>query len=384
MTFWEFLKSKFGGDAIPISGAAICSVMDEYAAEVCFREMAFSAAVNLVANAISKCEIKIIENGEEVKGREWYLWNAEPNINQSSSTFIKQIISMLYRKNECLVVNVDDGLHIADSYIHEEKALVSDVFTQVTLRGGYILSGVYRQEDVLFFTLNSANMATVIDAVYASYSKLLVFAQNAYKKARGEKALVRTDALPVAGTDAAAAYDDLLQNKVRRFQEAANGALGVWKGWDYEDLGKGKTYSSETTRDIRAMINDIYDFTANTLSIPPALLRGDIQGTDEAVNQLLTFAVDPLADLLREEIIRKRIGQTKHLAGFDLVIDTRAIKHVDLLSTSNAIDKLIGSGVFSINDIRKLCGEQPIEEPWAWKHYITKNYTTFEAAMQEG
>ena len=65
-------------------------------------------------------------------------------------------------------------------------------------------------------------------------------------------------------------------------------------------------------------------------------------------------------------------------------IDTRAVKHVDLLSVSTAIDKLISSGAFCVNDIRELVGEQPIDEEWAYSHWITRNYMLFEEALQPG
>jgi len=64
-----------------------------------------------------------------------------------------------------------------------------------------------------------------------------------------------------------------------------------------------------------------------------------------------------------------------------LEIDSKSIKHIDLLSVSTAIDKLIASGAFCINDIRKLVGEPVIDEPWAWQHYITKNYATVEELL---
>jgi phage portal protein BeeE len=49
--------------------------------------MAFWSAVNIVANAVSKCEFKTFLNGKEDKGKEYYLWNIEPNKNQNSSDF---------------------------------------------------------------------------------------------------------------------------------------------------------------------------------------------------------------------------------------------------------------------------------------------------------
>ena len=43
------------------------------AQEIYVRELAFQAAKNMVANAISKCEFKTYAGGEEVKGEEYYL-----------------------------------------------------------------------------------------------------------------------------------------------------------------------------------------------------------------------------------------------------------------------------------------------------------------------
>ena len=129
------------------------------------------------------------------------------------------------------------------------------------------------------------------------------------------------------------------------------------------------------------MIDDVSDFTAKGFNMPPALLRGDIQGTSDAVDQFLTFCIDPLADMIQEEINRKRIGQVEFSKGTKIVIDTKTIKHIDLFSISTAIDKLIGSGVFCINDIRKATGDEIIDET-VWQHWITKNYSSVEDLLK--
>ena len=51
------------------------------------------------------------------------------------------------------------------------------------------------------------------------------------------------------------------------------------------------------------------------------------------------------------------------------------------MNVSAGIEKLISSGVYCINDIRMMMGDTIIEEPWAWKHFITKNYTDMEKAL---
>ena len=84
--------------------------------------------------------------------------------------------------------------------------------------------------------------------------------------------------------------------------------------------------------------------------------------------------MDPLARMLEKEINRKRYGMAGFLAGNYLWIDTTAVKHIDIFDIAAPVDKLISSGIYSINDIRRVIGEAPIDEEWAKTHFITRNY----------
>ena len=70
-------------------------------------------------------------------------------------------------------------------------------------------------------------------------------------------------------------------------------------------------------RDIRAFIDDIFDFVAIAFQVPPQLLKGNVADTDKAVNNFLTFCINPLAELLTDEINRKcmakRITWKEHI-----------------------------------------------------------------------
>lgn len=381
MSFWTWLKSKFSGGSIPLSGCDID--YDEYTAlygDIYIREMAFWSAVSLVANAISKCEFKTFVNNTETKGREYYLWNIEPNSNQNSSTFLQNLIAQLYRNNECLVIENRGQLLVADSFTRKPYALYDDVFTEVTV-GDFTFNRSFNQSEVLYFRLNSADMRRVTNGLYDSYSKLINYSMTAYQRSRGTKGIFHYDTIPVAGTAERAAFDGLINEKIGKWLSGDNAALPLGKGQSWQEL-QHKTYSNETSRDIRAMIDDVSDFTAKVFGIPPALLRGDVQGVSDALDNFLTFCIDPLTDMLSEEINRKRNGYEGISKGTYLKIDTKQIKHVDLLSVATSIDKLIGSGAFCINDIRLVCGEEIIDEPWAWAHYVTKNYATVEEALR--
>lgn len=382
MSFITWLKDLFGSDPIPLTGNDLSIYADEYAdavGDIYIREMAFWSAVNLIANAVSKCEFKTYEKNKEVQKKEYYLWNYEPNKNQNSSTFIHKLIAELCRNNEALVIEQNGQLLVADSFKKTPYALLDDVFTQVTV-GDFVFNRSFTQSEVMYFNFAIKDMRLVTNGLYESYSRLITYSMNAYQRSRGTKGIFKFETLPLTGSAERAAFDSLINGKISKWLSGDNAALPLGRGQEWKELTQ-KTYSSESTRDIRAMIDDVSDFTAKAFGIPPALLRGDVQGVSDALDNFLTFCIDPLVDKLSEEINRKRNGFAGISSGTYLKINTKQVKHVDLLSVSGAIDKLISSGAFCVNDIRELVGEQVIEEPWAWQHFITKNYMPFDEAV---
>ena len=355
---------------------------DEYLSavfDIYIRELAFWSTVNIIANAVSKCEFKTFLNGKETKGREHYLWNIEPNKNQNSSAFIHKLIAKLYRNNECLVIEQNGQLIVADSFNRKPYALYEDVFSQVQV-GDFTFDRTFTQSEVLYYQLNDTNVRELVNRLYDQYANLISYTMKAYKKSRGTKGIFKYDALPMPETEQRKMFDDLINNKIKAWLDGDSAALPLGQGQDWKELQQ-KTYQTETTRDIRAQIDDIFDFTARAFNVPPALLRGDVQDTSKAIDQLLTFCIDPLCDMLQEEINRKRNGYEGFIRGTYLKIDTSTIKHIDLFDVATAIDKLIGSGAFCINDIRKAAGQEAINEDWAEQHWMTKNYETVQNAL---
>lgn len=372
--------SKWLGGPVPLSGEDLDTALEQYVSEVHIREVAFWSTVNIIANAVSKCEFQTYVKGKEVKGAEYYLWNIEPNQNQNSSGFMHKLIAQLYRNNECLVVEQNGQLLVADTFTKNPYALYGDTFSEVTIKD-FTFNKTFRQDEVLYFQLCEKDMRRVTNALYESYSKMIFYGMKAYQKSRGTKGVFSYETIPVAGTDERKNFDSLIAEKFKKFMDSGDAIIPLGKGQKFEEVGS-KTYANESTRDIRAMIDDVSDFTAKAFNVPPALIRGDVQGVKDAVEQLLTFCIDPLCDMLQEEINRKRIGRAEFLKGTKIVINTKTIKHIDLFSVTAAIDKLISSGCFCVNDIRKAVGDEPIGEEWANQYFMTKNYATVEELLK--
>ena len=340
--------------------------------QVYIRELAFWTCVNKIANALSKCEFRTYYHHEPVKKGEYYLWNIEPNRNQNASAFLTKLIGKLYLNNEALVVESLGQLYVADDFQKTVYALYDYQFTGVTV-DDFTFGKTFYQNEVLYFQLNSLDMRQLVNLLYSSYNELLQYAANAYRKSRGSRGILDIDAQAQAEDDFSDTLQELMTNYFKKFFESENAVLPLYDGYKYTEL-QSKTYSSESTRDIKALADDIFDFTARPFFFPPSLAKGDVQDTEKATDELLTFCMDPLARMLEKEINRKRNGMAGFLAGNYLWIDTTAVKHIDIFDIAAPVDKLISSGIYSINDIRRVIGEAPIDEEWAKTHFITRNY----------
>lgn len=362
-----------------------CRELFQAVEEYRIRELAFWCCVNLIANAIGRCEFRSFRNGEEVRDRMYYLWNVEPNVNQSSTVFLHKMVARLYQDNEALIVPARrregaEALVVADSWQDpEEYASRQNEYRDVTV-GQTSYPRPFTERDVIHLTLNQCNIAPVIKGIYDSYSKLLSAAMKNYTWVNGQHWKVHVNQLASGQEGWAETFQKQIEAQVKPFLNSTSAVLPELDGWEYENIGKASDASRDASH-IRSLVNDIFDFTANGFLIPPVLLRGQVEGTADAYSRFLSYCIDPLADQLTEEINRKMYGFEAWQMRSYMQVDTSAIEHFSLFENAANIEKLIGSG-YSYNDVQRAAGAREIDEPWANEHFITKNFAEAESALK--
>ncbi|AGK95401.1 phage portal protein [Clostridium pasteurianum] len=376
MKFLDWVKDFFGVDqsTVYLNQQALATQEVQLAIE----DFAICMAINLVASAISKCEFKTYLKGNEVKGDEYYLWNVEPNVNQNSSQFLQELVSKLLYYNECLVLDINGQLIIADDFYQNEYALVPNYFTDVS-RGTMTFNRSFNMNEVLYFKLSNTDIKQLLSNLIKGYNNLLNMAIGKYKRSGGRKGIVRLNKAPSGDKDFQQKIDDLFNNKFKSYFEAENSVLHLPNGFEYDEQnGEGSKKSISEITDISNITKEAFERVAQALKIPPALLRGDIADIGKVTDNFLTFCIDPIVSMIGEETTRKRYGKQAFSQGSYLKVDTTCIKHIDIFSIAEAFDKLIASGGYSIDELRIKCGEAPLNTWWSKKHWMTKNYSDIQ------
>ena len=128
----------------------------------------------------------------------------------------------------------------------------------------------------------------------------------------------------------------------------------------------------------------MFDFIAISYGIPPSLLKGDTVDTKDAVNNFLTFCINPMAKLITDEINRKMYGYKLYNERTYARLDTSNIKAVDFRDVANSIDLLTRNGALTIDDILRILGKEPIGGDIGSMRFITKNYELLDRVLEDG
>lgn len=368
-----------------------CRELFEAAEEYRIRELAFWCCVNLIANAVGRCEFRTYVNGRELRDGTYYMWNVEPNTNQSSTVFLHKMVAKLYQDNEVLVIPTrkakksggetpPDGLVVADSWQSPAEDPCRQNEYEGVVVGDVSYANPFKEEDVLHLTLNHCDIGPVVKGVYTSYTKLISAAMKNYTWSNGQHWKVHVNQMASGQEGWEDAFRKQIETQIKPFLNSTVSLLPELDGWSYENVDKGFESGRDASH-IRSLVNDIFDFTANAFLIPPVLLRGQVEGVGDAHRRFLSQCIDPLMDQLAEEINRKRYTYEQWLSRSYLQIDTSAIEHFDLFGNASNIEKLIGSG-YSYNDVQRAAGGREIDEPWANEHFITKNFAEAQSALK--
>lgn len=379
MGFRDWLGDVFRrqqrGDHDQTSFDTLCIDLSE---KILVRDLAINTAINLLGNAISLSEFNTYDKGNEDKSNIYYKLNVEPNPNYSASRFWKKFVYRLIYDGEALIIEQGKNYYVADSFVKDTRAFYSCKYRDVVV-DDFSIKRAYDESDVLYFKLYERNIVNIVGALYDDYGKLVEYSKASYKKNNAKRGIVNIPTNYPQTEAAKAKLNKLLNDQIQKFYGAENGAvLPLTNGITYEDISSDSYKNSTDSRDIRNLIDDIFDFTAIGFNIPPALLKGSANDLESTVDRFIKFGVEPFCEMIEDEINRKFYSKYSYLNNTYMAIDTSRLKTTNLAQLANVVDVLTRNGVNNIDENRKLLGMEPLRTEESKKRRITKNYEASE------
>lgn len=379
-SFKSFIADLFG-NIKDEEGNVLGTVLGKESVDIYYKELAIALCVNLIANSLSECTIRTYQNGVEVFDMEHYILNYRPNINENSSVFFHKAVEKMVYDGEALIVNIKDNLYVADSYTVDSYPVKGNIYSNVRI-DTLSLSKKFKQDDVILFRLNNVNIKRLIDDLYRSYGELLKYCIEKYKLDNQEKYVLELDNVKVGDKLFNEKFKGVIQEQLQDFLNNQKTVLPLYKGQTLTDVSKDTGNGS--SGDLQALIEQLFKMVAQAFNIPVDLLFPRTNdNVSQVVTQFLTFCINPIACMIQEELSAKLYdGFTGFAKGNYIRIDTGDIRHVNILDVAQAIDKILASGVLNINELRTLVGYNEIDEEFANKHWMTKNYSLAEEVLK--
>lgn len=400
---WPIFKKWFGTDDHPANGSkSHLSVFSDSVVKMRYKHYALNICISRLANAIVLCDFQTFIRGKPKMGDVWWKLNYEPNKNQNQSQFFYDLIyQMVYNYEEgALIVQTKDGqLIVAESFTMQRRAVASNLYSNIMLPGNLNYSGIYLEEDVIHLKLQNGKIKRIIDDVYEDYGRLLNDSIRNYNRGNAIKLKLNIDAQfeqfksqdiydedgNVIGTEYDEILDEMFEDRYKAIFSDKDSLTPFENGLSIDEIksAPGNTKSGAvTSRDITSIFDDILNLTADAFHIPRGIIKGDVADSESMRSNMIDDAIRPFIENIQTEFNRKLYGKEEFLKGSKMKIQTNQIYTKDPIAFANAAEAYLRIGVYCVNDILRMLGEELIEEDWAYEHYVTKNYESINQAKE--
>ena len=381
MAIIDFLN-RFVGDDGNISLKTYSKDMKE---NIHYKTLATEASIRLISKTLSRAEFQTFDEGKETKKTNYYILNVEANKNKSASIFWQEVTRKLLSEGEVLILMQDTQLFLADSFDRKEYAFYENKYSNIVI-DDYEIKEVKEESEVIYLQDAISDISTAVNGLYSSYSKLISSSTKGYSNSKARKGKLK---IPTN-------YSQRLQDG-ENLQEHISKLMGPFmdpekdavfpesNGLEYEEIAESKgSKSNDSGRETKNFINDVFDFIALGFGIPPSLLKGDMADTKDALNNFLTFCINPLAKMITDEINRKMYGKKLYLENTYAKLDTSSIKAVDIRDIANSLELLTRTGSNTIDDNLRALGREPIGGDIGGMRFVTKNLDSIDNVLENG
>ncbi|MFS0927640.1 phage portal protein [Enterococcus durans] len=345
------------------------ALIDEYHT-LYLKHLAIDTCAEFLARSFGRSEFRIRKNGQPLKNEWTYLLNVRPNLDQTASSFWQQVVYKLITQNEVLIVlSDDDQLLIAESYVRKEYALYEDYFESVWLKG-YEFKRKFPMSEVIFLQYNNNDLSRYVRGLYEDYASLY----NRMVEVAMRNHQIRATVTGKEGRG----FDDKLQKRAQsyidkvyaKFSKESIAIVPVQAGLEYNELTNTVGETDQSIDELKKLKRQFVDEVADILGIPSTILHGELADLESAQTVLNKYCLKSLNKKIEDELNAKIIDKTEFVNGTEIKVV--GVDKKDIFDLADAVDKLISSGGFNRNEIRKEVDYESIDG--GDEFYITKNY----------
>lgn len=335
------------------------------------KKVALETCINFIARTVSLSEFRMMKKDTRQYNDWHYLLNIRPNTDQSAADFWQDFVYKLILDNEVLAILTDQNdLLIADHFDRVEYAVYPDVFKNVIVKD-YTFQRSFQMDEVIYITYNNEELTKFMSGIFKDYTQLFSRMIDTNMFSNQIRATAEMESAQNLEGENLTKLQSFMDKLFGAFRKNAFAIVPKIKGFNYTEIADGSN-NGRSVEELSKLKKDLIDHVANILGIPTALVRGDMGDYETSIKAYIKFCISPLIKKIEDELNAKLIEKKNFLLGEK--IEVTGVKEKDIIDHAEAVDKLVASGAFTRNEVRKFFGAERSNNPELDEFVITKNY----------
>lgn len=347
-------------------------------------DLAQEKAMSMISKAISKSEIVLLDQDHNQRlDKAYYRLNVQPNDNQTGTDFWYQASMQLLHSGDVLIVRIgheeDAKYYIAKDFNATQTVMRGKKYSHVQIWDGidtYSLDRNFNESDVIRLRYGTDQLRLWRNNVLNVYNETLSALQQAemisntplfkYKVS----ANLQFRSVDKDGNETKMTIDDVI-NKIKK--QIQSGGLSIIRETQGTELEYFKIDNKASVTDLKSMAAEINEECAKAYDIPIGVFNGQITEQSDATNEFITYAVQPVAEVISDSLNAKIVGMDDYAKGERALVWLGKFKHRDVLDNADKMDKLRADG-FSLDECREMVGMWTLDTDFSRSRVVTKNY----------
>ena len=339
-----------------------------------------TALETVVTYVTDRASLVILRSEEE---KLHHRWNVKPNPYQNAQEFKRKFIRQMLIDGESLIVQEgapDYYLHIADSYTEERVSLNEIVYKDIEVDG--ISFGDKPADEVYMLKYKNEKVSKWIRQLDDNYVDLFNRLVEIQKLQSQLRIYPKFKTMGSKNRDSQAKFMEFLKSFQTAVEEKQ---VVIAPTQDDYDINENKSAFKGFNIDEVSKMEAIYlSNVCRLYGISPTLFNGELADIEQHRDDFIRF-VHSVMQIVSTEINSKYFAEgEKEYSEKQVRLILFFMEYNSALDASKDIEKAIGSGVYTINDVLEMQGRDKVDDEHADRRFLTRNIGTIEEADLKG
>lgn len=303
--------------------------------------------------------------------------NVKPNPNQNAQELRAELIKRLLCDGECLVVKLGNDLFIADGWVVDGSVTKERTYKQVSV-GQLSLNKEFSSSEVFHFKYHNDKLNQYLKNLDESYAKLFQRMIEVHMREQQIRVYANFKGMKSKSN----LNDDAKKNVdvftkflagMKRELEQSSVAVVPRQGDDYDIEEKSQNHLGRNVEEVGVIENMYIAQVAKALQVPTPMFSGDLADVSQHSENMVRWCIKPLMTLIATEINAKFFTESDLNKGKGVKVNLIEVLYSSELQMASHVEKMIGSGVWTIDDALEIQGKPRENTIVTTRRYLTKN-----------